>query len=109
MDGKKNGQFKGESLGISQLFSCSNVSLLTCSTSQLLNFSIAQLFFCSAFWLSNCEAVGCSKNQLPRAPPVLIGFLVAPLDFVFGFAINFDPPCVDVFDLAAALFFLSLI
>ena len=82
----------------------------------MFNFEIVQLLIlnCSNFQLINCSAAQYSeaaqpRNQLPRAPPVFIGFLVAPLDFVFGFAINFDPPCVDVFDLAAALFFLSLI
>jgi hypothetical protein len=82
----------------------------------MFNFEIVQLLIlnCSNFQLINCLAVQYSgaaqlRGQLPRAPPVLIGFFVAPLDFVFGFAINFDPPCVDVFDLAAALFFLSLI
>ena len=29
------------------------------------------------------------KDQLPLAPPVLIGFFMAPEDLVFDFAINF--------------------
>jgi hypothetical protein len=32
-----------------------------------------------------------SKTQLPLDPPVLIGFLVAPVAFVPGLAINLEP------------------
>lgn len=33
-----------------------------------------------------------TKDQLPLAPPVLIGFFMAPEDLVFDFAINFEAP-----------------
>lgn len=33
-----------------------------------------------------------SEDQLPLDPPVLIGFLLAPEDFVFAFAINLELP-----------------
>jgi hypothetical protein len=47
--------------------------------------------------------------QLPLAPPVLIGFLTAPLDLDCGLAINFDPSALLLLLLVADLFFLSLI
>ncbi|HBT94521.1 MAG TPA: hypothetical protein DEB23_09840 [Chitinophagaceae bacterium] len=52
-----------------------------------------------------------SFNQLPLEPPVLIGFLAAPVDFVLALAINFElPPCTDAFvvlvEFFAAIFLL---
>jgi len=32
------------------------------------------------------------RDQLPLAPPVLIGFFMAPEDLVLDFAINFEAP-----------------
>jgi len=52
-----------------------------------------------------------SLDQLPLEPPVLIGFLAAPVDFVLALAINFElPPCTDAFvvlvEFFAAIFLL---
>jgi hypothetical protein len=52
-----------------------------------------------------------SKNQLPLEPPVLIGFLVVPVDFVLALAINLElPPCtvalVVLVEFLAAIFLL---
>ena len=52
-----------------------------------------------------------SQDQLPLEPPVLIGFLAAPVDFVLALAINFElPPCTDAFvvlvEFFAAIFLL---
>ena len=52
-----------------------------------------------------------SFNQLPLEPPVLIGFLAAPVDFVLALAINFElPPCtvalVVLVEFFAAIFLL---
>ena len=51
------------------------------------------------------------KDQLPLEPPVLIGFLAAPVDFVLALAINFElPPCTVAFvvlvEFFAAIFLL---
>jgi hypothetical protein len=43
-----------------------------------------------------------SSNQLPLDPPVLIGFLAAPVDLVFAFAINFElPDCTVALEVLA--------
>jgi len=43
------------------------------------------VFLCSNF----------KVNQLPLAPPVLIGFFIAPEDLVFALAMNLEAPaCV---------------
>ena len=52
-----------------------------------------------------------SLDQLPLEPPVLIGFLAAPVDFVLALAINFElPPCTVAFvvlvEFFAAIFLL---
>ena len=52
-----------------------------------------------------------SLDQLPLEPPVFIGFLAAPVDFVLALAINFElPPCTDAFvvlvEFFAAIFLL---
>ena len=52
-----------------------------------------------------------SQDQLPLEPPVLIGFLAAPVDFVLALAINFElPPCTVAFvvlvEFFAAIFLL---
>ena len=52
-----------------------------------------------------------SIDQLPLEPPVLIGFLAAPVDFVLALAINFElPPCtvalVVLVEFFAAIFLL---
>jgi hypothetical protein len=62
-------------------------------------------------WLF-CGIVLKVYNQLPLDPPVLMGFLFAPVDFVFAFAINFElPPCTVDLALFAVFFaaFFSLI
>jgi hypothetical protein len=48
-------------------------------------------------------------DQDPLDPPVLIGFLLAPDDFVLAFAINLELPPACTFDLALEADFLSAI
>ncbi len=55
--------------------------------------------------------VASALDQLPLEPPVLIGFLAAPVDFVLALAINFElPPCTVAFvvlvEFFAAIFLL---
>jgi hypothetical protein len=55
-----------------------------------------------SFLLIYSKSIG-SVDQLPLDPPVLIGFLLAPEDFVFAFAMNLElpPACTFVFALVA--------
>jgi hypothetical protein len=48
-------------------------------------------------------------DQDPLDPPVLIGFLLAPEDFVLAFAINLELPPACTFALALEAVFLSAI